>query len=237
MSAAPLREARIHLDALKQNLDVFRRMVAPAAVMAVVKADAYGHGLIPVARAAIEGGADWLGVADLDEAFALRSAGISAPGARLAARRRRRLRRGQRGRIELGLSSIEQLERAVETGRRDRAPQARHGPQPQRDRARRRRAHLPARGGARAARSGAGPRHLQPPLEHLRATTTPQLEAFERARGWPAHRGLEPELRHIASSQAAIERPSALRSGALGVGLYGLPPADVDRRRALGLRP
>jgi alanine racemase len=47
--------------------------------LAVVKADAYGHGLIPVAKAALEGGASWLGVALLEEAITLRNAGIAAP--------------------------------------------------------------------------------------------------------------------------------------------------------------
>ena len=48
-----------------------------AALLAVVKADAYGHGLVPAARAAIAGGADWLGTALLSEAAALRQQGIT----------------------------------------------------------------------------------------------------------------------------------------------------------------
>ena len=50
-----------------------------AQILAVVKADAYGHGLIPVAKCAIDAGATWLGVALLDEAITLREAGIKAP--------------------------------------------------------------------------------------------------------------------------------------------------------------
>src|SRR5690348_4011424 len=50
-----------------------------AEVMAVVKADGYGHGMLPSARAALAGGATWLGTATLDEALALRAAGIEAP--------------------------------------------------------------------------------------------------------------------------------------------------------------
>lgn len=49
------------------------------AVMAVVKADGYGHGVVPVARAAAAGGASWFGTTDLDEAHVLREAGITAP--------------------------------------------------------------------------------------------------------------------------------------------------------------
>ncbi|MGH2621537.1 MAG: alanine racemase, partial [Anaerolineales bacterium] len=50
-----------------------------AAVMAVVKANAYGHGAIPVAEAAARGGASWLGVARAEEALELRAAGIGLP--------------------------------------------------------------------------------------------------------------------------------------------------------------
>ena len=75
----PFREARIDLAALASNLGILRSRVAPAAVMAVVKAEAYGHGMVPVARASVEAGADWLGVADLQEAITLRSAGVVAP--------------------------------------------------------------------------------------------------------------------------------------------------------------
>ena len=73
-----MREILIDLKALKENL---KRIKAEAGVpvLAVVKADAYGHGLIPCAKAAVEAGADYLGVALLEEAFALREAGIKAP--------------------------------------------------------------------------------------------------------------------------------------------------------------
>jgi alanine racemase len=71
--------AVVDLDAVRDNVAALCRRVAPAGVMAVVKADAYGHGLIPCARAALAGGASWLGVAQLGEALALRGAGITAP--------------------------------------------------------------------------------------------------------------------------------------------------------------
>ena len=65
--------------ALRHNVEVLRAAVAPAAVMAVVKANAYGHGAVECARAFVEAGVDWLGVADLTEAVALRRAGVEAP--------------------------------------------------------------------------------------------------------------------------------------------------------------
>jgi alanine racemase len=69
----------VDLDAISRNVEVLRKHAGSAAVMAVVKADAYGHGLLPSARAALGGGASWLGVAQLSEATALRDDGIRAP--------------------------------------------------------------------------------------------------------------------------------------------------------------
>ena len=71
-------EARIDLDRITANV-AYLKNVAGVDLMAVVKADAYGHGLVPVARAALAGGATYLGVALLEEAIALRDAGITAP--------------------------------------------------------------------------------------------------------------------------------------------------------------
>jgi alanine racemase len=71
-------EARIDLDRIKANIKHLKE-VSGAPVMAVVKADAYGHGLLPVAQAALDAGASMLGVALLEEAITLRKAGITAP--------------------------------------------------------------------------------------------------------------------------------------------------------------
>ena len=73
-----MREVRIDLAALKSNVK-YLKTKADRPILAVVKADAYGHGLIPCAKAALEAGAEWLGVALLEEALALRAAGINAP--------------------------------------------------------------------------------------------------------------------------------------------------------------
>jgi alanine racemase len=71
--------AEIDLGAVRHNARVLRRLSHPAQLCAVVKADAYGHGLVPVARAALEGGATWLAVALVEEGVRLRDAGIDAP--------------------------------------------------------------------------------------------------------------------------------------------------------------
>jgi alanine racemase len=71
-------EAIVDLSAIKSNVELLKK-TSGTKLLAVVKADAYGHGIIPVAQAALSAGADYLGVALLEEAVTLREAGISAP--------------------------------------------------------------------------------------------------------------------------------------------------------------
>jgi alanine racemase len=77
-SLRPTR-AEIDLDAIAHNLAVLRGLAAPAKVLAVVKADAYGHGVVPVAARLEEDGVDGFGVALAEEGLELREAGIRAP--------------------------------------------------------------------------------------------------------------------------------------------------------------
>jgi len=78
-SAASRTWAGIDLDAVRHNVRVLKRRTAPARLMAVVKADAYGHGALPVSRAALEAGADSLAVVTAEEGAELRQGGVSAP--------------------------------------------------------------------------------------------------------------------------------------------------------------
>jgi alanine racemase len=72
--------AEIHLDAFRRNLGLVRTALGgKAKILAVVKADAYGHGAVPCARAALESGADQLGVGIIEEGIELRQHGITAP--------------------------------------------------------------------------------------------------------------------------------------------------------------
>ena len=73
------RQACVDLGAITGNVAALCERVRGSQVMAVVKADGYGHGMVPAARAALAGGATWLGVVDSAEALALRRAGITAP--------------------------------------------------------------------------------------------------------------------------------------------------------------
>ncbi|HEY2507640.1 MAG TPA: alanine racemase [Streptosporangiaceae bacterium] len=72
-------EAMIDLDAIQSNVAALCHHVGHAQLMAVVKSDGYGHGMLPSARAALAGGADWLGVVQLMDAIALRKAGLTVP--------------------------------------------------------------------------------------------------------------------------------------------------------------
>jgi alanine racemase len=81
-ASSPLRsraEARVDLGAIERNVGRLAAVAAPAALCAVVKADGYGHGMVPAARAALAGGATWLAVATAEEARGLREAGIEGP--------------------------------------------------------------------------------------------------------------------------------------------------------------
>ncbi|HEV7720570.1 MAG TPA: alanine racemase, partial [Iamia sp.] len=77
---APIRPSRVEvdLDAIAANVRTLRAHVAPTPVWAVVKADGYGHGAVPVARTALAAGAAGLAVALVEEARVLRAAGIEA---------------------------------------------------------------------------------------------------------------------------------------------------------------
>ena len=75
MSPVARAEIVVDLAAIRHNVRLLRELAAPAAMMTVVKADGYGHGLVPAARAAREAGAEWLGVATIEEALELRESG------------------------------------------------------------------------------------------------------------------------------------------------------------------
>jgi alanine racemase len=75
--------AVVDLGAIRNNIEVLQEAAPRAEVMAVVKADAYGHGLLPVAQAAVDAGATWLGTAQASEALRLRSGGITTSCARI----------------------------------------------------------------------------------------------------------------------------------------------------------
>jgi alanine racemase len=76
---APLAQVTIDLDAIAHNTRLVRHVAGGAGIMAVVKADGYGHGAVEVARTVLDHGASWLAVTSPAEALELRAAGIDAP--------------------------------------------------------------------------------------------------------------------------------------------------------------
>ena len=244
MSRSLFREAVVDLDAIRHNVAVLAASAAPAQAMVVVKADAYGHGAVPVARAALEGGASWLGVADLGEAVALRDAGIDAPILAWLHDPDADFGTAVERDVELGVSSREQL-RAIAAAAASVARPAS--------------VHLKidtglSRNGisaeawasavdeaARLEREGA--LRVRGIFSHLSnaspAEDAAQLAAFERALAGASAVGLAPEVRHIASSAAAIRTPEARYDLVrLGIGCYGIPPfGDGTTAAELGLRP
>jgi alanine racemase len=235
--SAPRREARIRLEALAANIELVRRTVAPTRVMAVVKADAYGHGMLPVARAALESGAEWLGVADLDEALTLRTAGIRAPVLAWLHGAEPDFGSAASAGIDVGVSSRAQLEAAGRAGavvhlKLD-TGLSRNGIAPA----------DAAEVFARAAElERAGSLRVRGIMSHLSGTSpdddAAQRVAFEGAVEEARAAGLRPELRHLASSLGALTQPAArFDLVRIGIAMYGLSPGDAVSPAAVGLRP
>jgi alanine racemase len=116
-------EITVDLDAYRTNLATLTAAVAPAGLMAVVKGDAYGHGLIPVARAAVESGISWLGALDLHTGLELRSAGIGRETSIFAwlLGPNEDYRTAINAGIDLGVSTVHQVNQIADAGARTRA--------------------------------------------------------------------------------------------------------------------
>jgi alanine racemase len=235
----------VDASAIRDNVAELVRRSAPAQVMAVVKGDAYGHGLVTAARAALAGGASWLGVAQLEEALALREAGIDAPVLTWIYPPQADVGRALDAGVEVTVGSRWSLD-AVVTAARERGRT------------------VPVqvkvdtglgRGGvledwsemvaalARASAEGAvtvtgtwshfawadAPRH---------PTVRRQQERFVEAVAELERAGVDPGLRHLANSAATLTNPSAhfdlVRPG---LAVYGLSPTpDLGDPAHFGLR-
>jgi alanine racemase len=235
----------VDLDAIAGNVGTLRAEVAPARLLAVVKADAYGHGAVPVAREAVRAGAAWLGVALVEEAVALREAGISAPLLVLSEPHPA----AADACAALGVAVTICTQDAVRTfggaGRRAGRPVAAHlkvdtgmhrqGCAP---------AELPALAAAALAEPGLEVEglwsHFAVADEAAKtATTSAQLAAYQDALAAAAAVGLAPRWRHLANSAGATVRDDArfdlVRAG---IELYGLAPsAELAGHVRARLRP
>ena len=239
-------EIVVDLAAVRHNVRRIADEVGPdVALMVVVKADAYGHGMVPVARAAREAGAPWLGVATLDEALALREAGdtgrllawLTVPGEDWAA--------AVAADVDVTAYTTDELDHLVDAVARAGRPARlqlkidtglnRGGCAP---------ADWPALVGAARAGQDAGHWRVTGIWSHLAASDDPdhpanpvQQRVFREALDAAEAAGLEPEVRHLANSAAALLQPES-RFDLVRVGLasYGLDPAP-GHTPDLGLRP
>src|SRR5690349_14057588 len=235
-------EVRVDLDAIRDNV-VTLRAGTTAEVMAVVKADGYGHGMVPVARAALAGGATWLGVATLEEALTLRRAGLTAPVLAWLLAPGLPLHDGVAADVDLSAGSLAQLGELVAAARRVQRPVrvhlkldtglARGGATP---------AEWPALLEAAAKAQADGEIEVVGVWSHFIAADLPGDESVDRqlavfADGLAAVErcGLTPRYRHIANSAATLTRPDAhfdlVRPG---IAVYGLSPVEGE---TFGLRP
>jgi alanine racemase len=241
--------ARIDLAAISANTSVLVSAAAGTPVMAVVKSNAYGHGLVPAARAALDGGASRLGMAQVEDALTLREAGVDVPILAWLPWRQADYDAAVLADVELGVEAPWRLALMAEAAARNGRPV---------------RVHLEvdtglSRGGAtredwpqlvEAARRAQAAGHVTVTgvFSHFACADDPghpsiaaQISAFDDAVRYAAASGVEPELRHLASSAALLTVPEShydlVRAG---LALYGLSPlesgGDFGLRPAMSLR-
>ena len=238
-------QAIVDLDALRANLALLRARTAPGvALMAAVKADAYGHGLLPVARALAAAGVEAFGVATATEALALRADGLPQEVLVFAP-----LREGIAELVahDVALTVAHPGDlRAIETARAQ-APARVHvkvdtgmgrvGVAPH---------DAPALVAAVARAPHAGLEgvwtHLasadEPDVAVAGGTTDRQLEAFAELLARLARDGLRPRWAHAANSAGLLERPEGHHDLVRpGIALYGQAPSPWIGARHPGLRP
>lgn len=239
--SVPLREAVIDLDAIADNTRHFRKLTG-VDVIAVVKANAYGHGAAATAVAALSGGATRLGVVDIGEAIDLRRQGIRAPIMAWLHRPDERFEQAVAEDIEVGISSFAQLE-AAGAAAASRRPLGVHM---KLETGLSRNGIAPGDWGrvfAEAARlERIGRIRIIGVFSHLSNTSLEDdrtaLSRFGVGIAAASAAGITPEIRHVAATAAAIDLPeSRLDAVRIGIGLYGQSPFEDRTSADLGLRP
>ncbi|MBA3989908.1 MAG: alanine racemase [Propionibacteriales bacterium] len=226
-------EAVIDLDAIRDNVARLREHAGDRDLMAVVKADGYGHGIAESARAARDGGADWLGVAFLDEALGLRAGGdtgsilswLAVPGERYTD--------AISAAVEVTAYSLGELDEIVAAARQLGARAAvqlkldsglgRGGAQPD---------DWPALVEAAVAAQASGAVEVTGIWSHLACSDEPghvsiaaQTAQFEAGVGEAVTAGLEPRHLHLANSGGALASPQTWFTMVRpGIAIYGVSP-------------
>jgi alanine racemase len=233
-------EAVIDLDAVAGNVRALREHTRGGGVMAVVKSDGYGHGMVPAARAALAGGADWLGVVRAEEGLALRRAGLTAPVLCLMSAPDAPHDDAIAAGIDLSASTEGMVWQAAAAAERAGRPAS---------------LHLKAdtgmaRGGATAAdwpglvaaalaAEAAGQVRITGLWSHMACADIPghpsigaQVAAFTEAVALAERAGARPPLRHLANTPATVTLPETwfdlVRPGGGIFGLATLPGGAPD---------
>ncbi len=235
----PMREALIDVGAIARNVAAIRAHAGNTAAMVIVKANGYGHGAVESARAALEGGATWLGVVDIDEALELRYAGITAPILAWIHDPAADFDEAVSRNIDLGVNYLDQLERIA-------AAEGRANVQIKLDTGLGRNGVVESEWAAvferAAALEAAGAIRLRGIFSHL-ASAGPsvdqvQLGKFQSALEQARAAGLNPELVHLTATGGSLELPDGwfglLR---IGIGAYGLTPFERGERVPVALTP
>jgi alanine racemase len=237
--------AVIDLDAIVANVSTIRAMVGPdVLLMAVVKANAYGHGAIAVGQTAVDAGADYLGVATVDEGVQLRAAGIKAPIQALGPVDESEIDLAIGRAIELSIGDLDFAKAVAAAAEQDGVTSPVH-------------LHLKVdtgmhRFGAESERVLTIARFIDAqPLLKLRgvfshfaqadeideAPTVEQQGLFDNVLAELHAAGISPEIAHIANSAGALRSRSHDESMVrIGIGLYGLAPSAAVPI-ADGMRP
>ncbi|MFF5436912.1 alanine racemase [Streptomyces achromogenes] len=247
-TAALRARAEIDLGALRANVRALRARAKGAAVMAVVKSDAYGHGAVPCARAALAAGATWLGTATAEEALALRAAGLSGrllcwlwvPGGPW--------REAVEADIDVSLSGMWALREVTAAARAAGRPArvqlkadtglGRNGCQPGADWAELVGEALRAEAEGLVRITGLWS-HFACADEPGHPSIAAQLTRFREMVAYAEERGVRPEVRHIANSPATLTLPEThfdlVRTG---IAMYGVSPSpELGTPADFGLRP
>ena len=231
-----LAEAMVDLGAIEHNVRVLREHAGGAQVMAVVKADGYGHGATRVAGAALAAGATELGVATVDEALALRADGITAPvlawlhppgvdfGPALLAN------------VDIAVSSVRQLDELLDAVRRTGCTAAvtvkvdtglnRNGVAPE---------HYPSMLTAMQQAVAEDAVRLRGLMSHMVYADQPdnpindvQAQRFTDMVTLARSQGLRFEVAHLSNSSATLSRPDlAFDMVRPGIAVYGLSPVPA----------
>ncbi|MFI2643171.1 alanine racemase [Streptomyces sp. NPDC018610] len=248
---APLRaRAEIDLAALRANVRALRGRTPGAALMAVVKSDAYGHGALQCARAALAAGATWLGTATPEEALALRAAGLSPERTRILCwlwTPGGPWREAVEADVDVSVSGLWALAEVREAARAAGRPArvqlkadtglGRNGCQP---------ADWPELVAEALRAEAEGLVRITGLWSHFACADEPghpsiaaQLDRFREMVAHAEARGVRPEVRHIANSPAALTLPEThfdlVRTG---IALYGISPSpELGTPADFGLRP